>query len=269
MVSIILYLVSTSLYVSGLDNFARVCQIMFVRMTLPSGPTALFLSIIFASTMIFGVRALCKFRQVVNESRIPAEFGVHEMQRGPIEAVTIPSESPRAFSVPGIRHLPKQIVVTTGLISSVSTEQMRLIYAHEAAHLRFEHTRILKLATLMERSLWFWPPTLSSTRTMRHSMERWADEDAAGDSCVARRELQSALLKVAGHEAHRSLASFSNVEGVINRITALDNPPPILRPMTSVRLLLPGLILALSALIVTNTLAHGAYCLIFMSNGCK
>jgi len=89
----------------------------------------------------------------------------------------------------------------------------------------FSHQRYLILAVLVEEAFWFWPPASHSTNALRLALERWADESAAGDSSDIRQRLRSALLAVATVTPSPTLAAFSAMEGLMERLNALDAQP--------------------------------------------
>jgi beta-lactamase regulating signal transducer with metallopeptidase domain len=103
----------------------------------------------------------------------------------------IEAESPTAFAVPG-RH--PHVVVSTGMLDLLDADEQRAMLAHERAHLRHHHHRLI-IATEVAASLF--PPLWLPARRVRYATERWADEDAAlevGDATIVARAIARAAL---------------------------------------------------------------------------
>jgi hypothetical protein len=83
----------------------------------------------------------------------------------------------------------------------------------------------LLLATVLECGAPFLRPLHKSTRSLRASLERWADEEAVGADADARQVLRSALLGVTAATLHPTLAAFSAGDTILERVRALEVPP--------------------------------------------
>lgn len=77
------------------------------------------------------------------------------------------------------------VVVSTGLLESLSPMERRAVFAHERAHLRLRHHRYLLAAELSRSVLPFIRPL---TRQLHHATERAADE-AAVDAVAGERSI--------------------------------------------------------------------------------
>jgi Zn-dependent protease with chaperone function len=152
-----------------------------------------------------------------------------------------------AFTTPQRRG---RIVVTTGLLRALDPAERRVVLAHENSHLAHRHPWWVLAAELAAAA----NPLLGPTaRTVAHTVERWADEDAA--AAVADRTLAARTLARTALLVHRGTIALPGAAlGVLNadvpgRVHALLAPPPRRRPGTAT---------ALVALALTSMLAAAA-----------
>jgi Zn-dependent protease with chaperone function len=142
-------------------------------------------------------------------------------------------DEPEAFAIPAGRKDQGRIVVSTGMLRTLNTDERRVLLAHETAHLDHRHYRHRVLATLIAAA----NPLLATIPAAIHQMtERWADEDAANavdDRRLAARALARAAL--ATHHARRSSADGAVLcfgrNDVADRVRALLSDAPRRRPM--------------------------------------
>jgi hypothetical protein len=142
---------------------------------------------------------------------------------GPYELVVLPLSRLIAVSVAGA---PGRIVISDGLIQALSPEQLSLVVRHESAHLELKHQRWLTVAAGLDRSVGLVGPLRKSTATWRRSLERCADEIAAGADLDRRQLLRSALLDLSIGTAGPAVAAFGAADTVLERTDALLEPPP-------------------------------------------
>lgn len=158
--------------------------------------------------------------------------------------VVLDNDRPDAFATPG---RDGRIVVTTGLLRALDADERRALLAHESAHLAHRHTWWMFAAELAEAANPMLGPTV---RAIRHTVERWADEDAAravhDRRLVARTLARTALLIRAAPAGAGRLDLIG--DDVPARVRALFDPPP--RPR-----IVPLAILA--ALLLATTVAAG------------
>jgi hypothetical protein len=121
-------------------------------------------------------------------SRVEPWLGEHTDEGGYV-LVVLATPEVVAFGVPG---QPPQVVISTGLIDVLEPPETAAVIAHEVAHHRLRHARLLALLSGIERSFSWFPPAARSIETGRTAIEAWAD-DAAGHDQAARRSLRSAL----------------------------------------------------------------------------
>jgi Zn-dependent protease with chaperone function len=257
------------LWMVGLPKVARACEEMFGY----SLTTGLYISFVTmaltASMVVLGGRSLRRFRDVASRSWLEAVVGQRLESSDQFEIVVLDSPLARAHSVPGRAGRAGQVHLTTGLIEALSSDELELVRAHEEAHLGLGHHRYLALAVMVEGSTWFWPPARSSTGALRLSLERWADEAAAGENMSSRSRLASALFAVAVEAQRPALAAFSALDGLVERVSAMREPtrgkmPVLWWPV----LLVPGVLLGAVSLYGITRLGASAYCLVSMPSRC-
>jgi Zn-dependent protease with chaperone function len=137
---------------------------------------------------------------VLVSRRSVALVGVHRTcgrLGAPGSLVVVESDTPDAFTTP---EATGRIIVTRGMLNALRPAERRALLAHEASHLRHRHTWWLLAADLAAAI----NPTLRATASaLRHTVERWADEDAA-DTVADRRTVAHALAHAAlAADAHR------------------------------------------------------------------
>ncbi|MDX3746496.1 M48 family metalloprotease [Streptomyces sp. AK08-02] len=175
-----------------------------------------------------------------------------EGQPSDTELIVAASSAPMAFAIPGSAGSPGRILVTSTMLGSLSTEERRVLLAHERAHLTHRHARLCTAVTLACAA----NPLLAPVRdTVAFLVERWADERAAavvGDRASTARALARAALTVGCREPSDALG-FTD-RAVTRRIAALQaDPPPRLWPLAATVLAL-GALTALGAADATGDL---------------
>lgn len=159
--------------------------------------------------------------------------------------MVVDSDTPMAYSVAGRGG---QVVVSNGLLARLTPDERRVVFAHEAAHLRLGHHRLLWLADVAALN-----PLLRPTRArLRFALERWADEDAVGvvgDRHLVARTITSAAL-VSADDSPRAALGIEG-SGVVERVEALLNPadvtPPLAASIAAVAVMAAGATLTISA----------------------
>lgn len=211
-----------SLRAAGLTALAESCDRMFARLV-PGGAlvgwtagTALFLMGIAA------VREWRRVRALRTRAQVEPWWGRHESRTG-YDLVRVPSDLPLALAVPGSRP---QVVVSDALEDSLSPAQFDLAVRHEEAHLRHGHHRGVLLAAVVERTFGWCPGARRSTLTLRASLERWADDAAAGREPAERHALREAIVHVAATPVPSRLCALGGPAHLDERLEALAHPPP-------------------------------------------
>jgi len=176
--------------------------------------------------------------------RIISAWQAHQACRGLRHAgglIVIDDPRPEAFSTPPPSG---RVVVTTGLLRGLDPKERRVLLAHEASHITHGHSWWAVAADLAAAVN---PVLIPTARAVHHTLERWADEDAAVDvhdrALAARALARSALLIHASRPPAPALGAAT--KGVPERVAALLAPAPTRRrlPVT----LLVALMLVVTA----------------------
>jgi hypothetical protein len=136
----------------------------------------------------------------------------------PGAVVVVESPTPDAFTTP---EATGRIIVTRGMLDALSQRQRAAMLAHERSHQRHRHTWWLLAADLAAAIN---PALRPTARTLRHTAERWADEDAAiavGDRHLVAQTVARAALAAHRHHSVAVAASGGNVPA---RVQALLRP---------------------------------------------
>jgi beta-lactamase regulating signal transducer with metallopeptidase domain len=143
-------------------------------------------------------------------------------ERGQILVLT--DERAEAFATPGRRG---RIVVTSGLLDALTEPERQALLAHERSHLRHGHVWWILAADVAGAAN---PLLRRPARTVRHAVERWADEDAARDVAdrrlVARTLARVSLLKKHGAGFAFDVALRAAAGDVTQRVRAMLGPRP-------------------------------------------
>ena len=172
-------------------------------------------------------------------------------RRGPIpdgDLYVIQSESPTAFAVPG-RH--PHVVVSTGMLDLLDADEQRAMLAHERAHLRHRHHRLI-VATEVAASML--PPLWLPARRVRFATERWADQDAArevGDANIVARAIARAALARSDSFGPELALYGSDVAARIDALTRDRHRSHVDTPSLAV-----GMLVAMSVIAVMAQIHH-------------
>jgi Peptidase family M48 len=243
----------TMLRMAGLEDIADLCEHVA-----PGGPpvgiaaaTAAGVIALLASRSALGVRRRYRTARVEPEIGWHGDLGGHRL-------IVLPSEELVAFSTGG---RPGQVVMSRGLITALSDDELAAVVRHEVAHVQHRHQRYLLLARIVERSLGLLPMVRRGVTALRCAVERWADEAAAGPRSSGRASVHAALLRVAELTAMPDIAAFTTPETVAERLEALRTAPA--RGLAVGRRLLvylpAGLLLLASAVAVDHILEHVSF----------
>ncbi|ADP81014.1 M48 family metalloprotease [Pseudofrankia inefficax] len=134
------------------------------------------------------------------------------------ELAVVDDPAAHAYAVAG-RH--RRVVVSTGMLRSLTGPQRRALLAHEHAHLRHHHHRYTRLAWLAAAAN---PLLTPVARAVDQAAERWADAvavRAVGDPATVAHALGRAAL--AGPPSSHGLGAAGH--DVVDRIRDLLEPP--------------------------------------------
>ena len=243
----------TMLRMAGLEDIAEMCEHIApggAPVGIAAAVAALVIALL-AGRAALGVRRRHRMARVAQEIGWQSRLGGHRL-------VVLPSEELVAFSTAG---RPGQVVMSHGLITALSDDELAAVLRHEVAHVQHRHQRYLLLARVVERSLGLLPMVRRGVGALRCAVERWADEAAAGPRSSGRASVHAALLRVAELAAMPDIAAFTTPETVAERLEALRTAPT--RGLAVGRRLLvylpAGLLLLASAVAVDHILEHVSF----------
>jgi beta-lactamase regulating signal transducer with metallopeptidase domain len=243
----------TLLRMAGLEDIAEMCEHIApggAPVGIAAAVAALVIALL-AGRAALGVRRRHRMARVAQEIGWQSRLGGHRL-------VVLPSEELVAFSTAG---RPGQVVMSHGLITALSDDELAAVLRHEVAHVQHRHQRYLLLARVVERSLGLLPMVRRGVTALRCAVERWADEAAAGPRSSGRASVHAALLRVAELAAMPDIAAFTTPETVAERLEALRTAPA--RGLAVGRRLLvylpAGLLLLASAVAVDHILEHVSF----------
>jgi len=151
--------------------------------------------------------------------RVESTVGTH-LALAAGELVVLPTPRPLAFGVPGT---PRQVILSESVVERLHPVQLDGLVRHETAHLELGHHRFLLVAAAVEGALGWIRPIRRSVAALRLSLERWADEEAAGGSPQRREAIRGAMLALGGDHGHR----WRDAEMVAPRLLALSSTRPL------------------------------------------
>lgn len=209
-----------------------------------------------------GVRGWRRADAQVRGLAIERCLGAHVPGDG-YDLVVLPTAERVAYSVD---HLGPQVVVSRGVFDTLTPPQVHAVIAHERAHLRLRHPRLLLAAAGVRQAVRWWPPAGRSDAVLRFALERWADDAATADA-PARAHLREALVRLAAADLGAAVAAFSLADATLERIRAMERAP---RAAFGLRALLyvPGLAAAVVALAVAVTWTSHVGLVLAMAGRC-
>ncbi len=181
-----------------------------------AGLISLALAVAFPAVVAFG---LLRARGRMRSMHLEPWVGDHKRLLG-FDAVVLPTPAVMAFSTAA---KDPQIVVSQGLLDTLSEDELEAVLAHETAHVRLRHSRFLLPVAALEPIAAVAPPLRASLAATRFAVERWADEQAI-DLGGTRSSLISALELVATVPPVSPI-TFLNASDVEERVHALEDHP--------------------------------------------
>ena len=185
------------------------------------------------------------------------------LPRLPIEgrrvAFVLPVDEPLAYTA-GIGR--GQVVVSRGLLVLLDDEERRALLAHELAHLRAGHQRMLFVGEVVAGALGFVRPVRSAFASFRRAIEVAADAQAAqavGDPRVVAR----AIAKTALASSSAVGVPLAGPSDLLERLERLASPPPRSAPASAAvaaagALVVVALVLSVCLALHTGPLAANA-----------
>jgi Zn-dependent protease with chaperone function len=204
---------------AGVESVAEVCHHL-LGPAAPGGVITGWASLSISIVLLAAAGAARRrSRRLQRVARIDGWFGDHT-RLPDATLVVLPTDAIVAYATPGS---PAQVVVSRGLTSALGSDELDAVVRHELAHLRNRHHRDLVLAAVVDATLGWIPGLRASTAALRLSIERSADEEAAGRS-GAREAIRSALLKTTA-TILGPVPAFTAAFTLLARLEALAMPP--------------------------------------------
>lgn len=259
---LVLLAAPTVLRALGVPALAQACE-RLVGPLMPLGAAGGWIAALLAAAVAgAGVQGRRRADAQVRGLAIERCLGTHHPCEG-YDLVVLPTTERVAYSVD---HLVPQVVVSHGLLDTLAAPQVDAVVAHERAHLRLRHPRLLLTAAGARHAVRWWPPATRSHAVLRVALERWADEEAVGDA-AARKHLRDALVTLAAADLGLAVAAFSLADATLERIEAMDRAP---RAPLGLHALLyaPGLLGGVVAVAATGSWASQARLVLAMAGRC-
>jgi hypothetical protein len=212
----------TVLRALGVRELAAACQ-RTVGNLAPGGPGIGWLATACAIVIpVLVARGIWRAVRARRGLHIEPALGAHQPFSS-CDLVVLPTERLLAMTLPG---RPAQVVVSRGLIESLSPDALDAVLRHEETHARCHHHRHVLVAATVDAGFGRLPLVRNSTAVLRLALERWADEDAATVSASGRDQVRDALAQVGtALLAHPAVAAFSTEATLVERLDALASPP--------------------------------------------
>lgn len=138
--------------------------------------------------------------------------------------VVVPGSAIEAYALPG---RPGRVVVSGELLGRLGTDSRAALIAHEQAHLAGRHHLFVAAARLAAAAN---PMLLPVARTVEYTVERWADEYAAGvtgDRGLVAETIGQVALLASAHPTRLPGMSLGVVASTARRVSlALAGPVP-------------------------------------------
>lgn len=135
----------------------------------PAAVLLLAVTVVASRFLVRRVRAVCA--AVLESACFPGQDPLVVMEESAADA----------FAMPG---LPGRIVVSTGMLATLDETERAILFAHERAHLRAHHYLFAAAAQLAATAN---PLVRPLAAQVSYTVERWADEAAAGTTGDRRR----------------------------------------------------------------------------------
>jgi Zn-dependent protease with chaperone function len=166
-------------------------------------------------------------------------------------ALLLPLAEPVAYTAGLARP---QVVVSRGLLALLDAAERRALLAHELAHARGGHPRMLFVGATVAEAYGFLPPVRSLYASLRLHLEAAADDEAC--SAVGdRRTVARAIAKASLAAVPAGVPAPAAGAGLRRRLARLEDPEPVSRPATmfaASAVLLTAAAIALSACLAVH-----------------
>lgn len=235
---------------SNLADFLEACvMIIQQRYASPAGALLAGIGVAVAAVILIRTthhlaRAMANGRR---QRRAHSEVLALAGRRGPGDIMVLEHSAPAAYCLPG---RGRRIVLTSGALAALSTDQLRAVLAHERAHLRSRHHLVLVCAGAIADAFSYVRAFQTAHAEISRLVELAADDAAV--RATSRFALAEALLALAeSRSPSAALAAGGSTAAARVRRLLTSHPPLPLLPI------LAGTVLALSLLLLPMALAAG------------
>lgn len=243
-VALILWAAPTLLRAVDHTAFASACASVIDRLA-PGGPVVGWVAAFLAGLVATGaLRAVTRARRQTDAARVEPGLGRH-VDRGTFELVVLPTERLVAVGVPGARP---QVVLSEGLMRTLTPREVEAVIRHEAAHHGLGHHRYVMLASVLEQTFRRVPFVRWSTVSLRNTLERWADDVATGTACRRSADLRDAIVGVACAKAAVEAPAVGLRSSVLDRADRLVSGTRVHRDLAPAFVYTPIAMIAIIAL---------------------
>lgn len=182
------------------------------------------------AAVVLGAALLARSAVRGARERAHSRRAQHDMLRAvglrhPDGFTVVPHERPLAYCVPGVRR--RSVVLSSGALTLLTTEERRLVLAHERDHLRGRHDLVLAYVATFARTFGWVPLFAAAHRQVAVLVEMAADDAAAVGG--QRRTLARALVALgAGTRPDTALGATGTATA--QRVRRLAGPVHRSRP---------------------------------------
>jgi len=207
--------------VIGISELADRCRELLAPFAIESGiidVLAAGLAILIASRIVVGIAHSAR---AARRTRIEPWLGEHEL-RAAFELVVVPTDLILAFGVPG--RTP-QVVLSTGLVGRLRTDELEAVIDHEAAHLRLRHPALVAVLHGIDAGVGILPFVARSVRRVLSGLEVWADSAVDGEATGGQSDALFAALVCVTEPT--IMGAPSDVDSRVGRLRWAPRPRPV------------------------------------------
>lgn len=202
--------------------------------TLPSTPSVLMLLwfTAFAALLLGAAREMRLLRRVRGSSQSldDTELGREIRQMGIALALTSP---PRVLSSPSVTaplvHGISQptLILPESLVQTLSLDEMRMLLAHELAHIRRKDLWLSAVPLMAQALFFFFPPAWIAARNWQSAQEAACDAEAVAATSARPSDYADLLIRVASYDTRGgmlyALGATASYHTLRHRLTALKD----------------------------------------------
>ena len=159
--------------------------------------------------------------------------------------VVLPCDDPAIYCLPG---RPGLVVCTSAALDSLRPDELQAVLAHEQAHLRGRHHRLLTFAAALRSAFPFVPTFRLAEASLATLVEMRADDRALVGR--APHTLGSALVKLAGSMTPRVALGAGGAERLVARVQRLSVGTPVVTARAGAVAAAAGLVVLVAPVVI-------------------